>query len=61
MCCGEGLGTRLEEVQEEDEEFEEDEDTRAFTPASSESGSTLGSGGGLKLTISKDMLKQACY
>ena len=48
------MGTRLEEVQEDDE------DTRALTPASSESDSTLDSGGGLKLTISKAMLKQVC-
>ena len=48
-----------EEEEEEEEEEEDDEDTRAVTPASSESGSTLGSGGGLKLTISKAVLKQA--
>ena len=49
---------RLEEVQEEDEEFEEGEDTRAVTPASSESGSTLGSGGWLSLV--KGLIDNYC-
>ena len=48
-----------QEEEEKEEEEDDDEDTRALTPASSESGSTLGSGGGLKLTISKAVLKQA--
>lgn len=50
----------VDDEEEDEEDIDNEEETRALTPASNDSGSTVGSvGGGLKLTISKAVLKQA--